>query len=318
MRNFFNISFRNFKVIAAILMVVAFACMSSCSTGIEGTKKIRMNKDDIKQMAKSDEQNFADEIAGVPLKDWKEGRKFLAMNERALYLFDSAPGELKKSSIQGEVLSYVGYQSRVTPDLSDECLLIFSDGTENFLYNAGKSTKEALNDIDSSKIPLLADIEIIDEWRRNLTGKTLWTKNNLWYGEDGSKKAGLKFAKVKVLDIMPAVGDFPMKVKVDYNGDVSYIFMNYTTDIADSRNFAAIFFLADPKLKYPNVSNEVWTLIQSGKVAKGMTKEECRLSLGTPDELRAGHNTSQTLDIWQYSNGTYLFFEDGLLTSFRQ
>ena len=49
-----------------------------------------------------------------------------------------------------------------------------------------------------------------------------------------------------------------------------------------------------------------------------MTKDECRLSLGNPDELQSGHNTSQTLDIWQYSDGTYLFFSDGILTNFRQ
>ena len=104
----------------------------------------------------------------------------------------------------------------------------------------------------------------------------------------------------------------------DSDGDVGYLQMNYTSDLHDSRNFAAIFFLSDPKEKFPNVSDEHWSLIQNGKVAEGRTKEECKLSIGNPDEVRSGHNRSQTMDIWQYSDGTYLMFTDGLLTNFRQ
>lgn len=307
-----------FRRFAALVSVAVVAVMSSCSTGIEGTKKIRMNKDDIKLMAKSDEQIFASEIKGIPLKDWKIGRKFMTMNDRALFIFDSSSAINDNSSADGKTLFYTGYKSRITPDLKDECILSFSDGVNSYTYNTGKSTVEALHDIDSSKLPLLADLELIDEWKQKLTGKKLWTKNSLWYDDAGQRKNGLKFAMVEVLDVTPSIGDFPMKVKITCNGDVSYILMNYTADIADSRNFAAIFFLSDPKLKYPDISDENWNLIQMGRVCKGMTKEECRLALGTPDELRAGHNTSQTLDIWQYSNGTYLYFEDGLLISFRQ
>ena len=79
-----------------------------------------------------------------------------------------------------------------------------------------------------------------------------------------------------------------------------------------------LFLLADPKGKYPHISNENWALIQQGKVGTGMTKEECKLSIGNPDDLQSGHSRSQTMDIWQYNDGTFLMFEDGLLTRFRQ
>ena len=48
-----------------------------------------------------------------------------------------------------------------------------------------------------------------------------------------------------------------------------------------------------------------------------MTKEECKLSLGNPTDVNSGHDWNSTIDFWQYPNGSYLRFQDGLLVSFR-
>lgn len=297
------------------------AILASCSTGIESTKKIRMNKDDVKLMAKSKEQIFASSLQGSPLSSWEKGKKFLAMSDRALYIFE--PNEtitgINVENFSGKTLTFVGVDSHITPDLKDECVIVFSDGTNLFRYLTKKPTAEAMNDIDSSKLPLLSDIDLIERWKEKLTGSTLWTKSNLWYDSNGTRVPGLKFAKVTVTDILPTTGDFPMKVKITGpNGEEAFLNMNYTSDTHDSRNFAAVFFMADPKGKYPHISDDNWALIQRGKVGAGMTKEECKLSIGNPDDLQSGHSRSQTMDIWQYNDGTYLMFEDGLLTRFRQ
>lgn len=302
-----------------LLLCWAAACLlvsAACSTGIESTKTIKMGKEDLKRLEKTDEQKFADQIGPLPLAQWKPGKKFLALTDRSLYIFDSASAG--SESIAGKTLEYLGLETKLSPDLNEQCVLNFSDGKAVYHFNTGKSNDDALRVIDSSRIPLLADLDIIDAWRRTLVGRTLWTKSNLWYDSAGQRKNGLKFTLVEVLDVQPAVGEFPMKVKIVSDADTAFMYMNYTSDIADSRNFAALFFLSDPKLRYPDISDENWSLIKAGRVGKGMTKEECRLALGNPDELRSGHSTSQTLDIWQYSNGTYLFFSDGLLNSFRQ
>ncbi len=279
-----------------------------------------MNKEDLRQMTKSEEQIFASQIEGIPLKEWKPGKEFMAMSVRTAYIFDPTSGDDRYSgTMEGKKLYYVGYESHVNPDLKDECVLKFSDGTAPFAYSTGKSTEEALEEIYSSKLPLLSDLDLIRQWKEKLEGKTLWTKSNLWYDDSGNRKDGLRYAEVKVLDVVPTTGDFPMNVKIVCGvDDYANIRMNYTSDKADSRNFAAVFFLSDPKSRYPNISDENWELIQSGKVGKGMTKDECRLSIGNPDEVQSGHSTSSTLDIWQYSDGTYLLFSDGLLTNFRQ
>lgn len=299
-------------------MIIAML-FSACSTGIESTKKIKMNKYEARQMVKSDEQNYASQLHGVPLEKWEVGKEFMTMNQRALYLFDpSTTEQADNDSFAGKILKFVGSETSMTPDLKEECVLLFSDGGNIFKYNTGKTGQQALKEIDSSKLPLLSDINLIDEWKRMLMGKTLWTRSSLWYDEAGHRVDGLKFSEVTITDVAPATGDFPMRLKLQHADRTAYMYMNYTSDTADSRNFAALFFLSDPKNKYPQISDENWHLIQAGRVGPGMTKDECRLALGTPDELRAGHSTSSTVDIWQYSNGTYLYFTDGLLTTFRQ
>ena len=85
----------------------------------------------------------------------------------------------------------------------------------------------------------------------------------------------------------------------------------------ESRTFADLFFVADPKIRHSSIRPEIWELICEGKVKSGMTKEECKLALGNPDDVATGHDWNQTIDIWNYKNGMYLQFQDGLLTKFR-
>ena len=299
-------------------MTIFFA---SCSTGIESTKKIRMSKEDVRMMEKSPEQKFAEAISGTPLSSWEKGRPFTAMTDRTLYLFEPtgfSDGK-EETSLKGKTLYFTGLDSHLNPDLREECVILFSDGRNTFRYRTGKTTEAAMKDIDSSKIPLMADISLIDQWKEKLSGQTLWTKSNLWYDKAGNRTPGLKYAKVKVVDVEASSGDFPISVRIlAADGTEGHLHMNYTADLHDSRNFAAIFFLNDPRQRYPHVTDEHWALIQQGRVGEGMTKEECKLSIGNPDEVRSGHNRSQTMDIWQYADGTYLMFTDGLLTNFRQ
>ncbi|MDE6523491.1 MAG: hypothetical protein K2L17_11780 [Muribaculaceae bacterium] len=280
-----------------------------------------MSKEEVKMMTKSAEQTLAESLRGTPLSSWEEGKRFLAMSDRTIYIFE--PTELMSSpageDITGRILTFKGVDSYINPDLKEECVIIFSDGSNTFRYRTKKPTSQALKEIESNKIPLLSDLDLIDAWKEQILGRTMWTKSNLWYDSNGNRQSGLKYAKVTIADVLPSTGDFPMNVKITgQNGEEAYIRMNYTSDAHDSRNFASDFFLTDPKGKYQHISDENWKLIQMGKIGPGMTKEECKLSIGNPDEVRSGHNRSQTLDIWQYNDGTYLMFEDGLLTNFRQ
>ena len=81
----------------------------------------------------------------------------------------------------------------------------------------------------------------------------------------------------------------------------------------DSSPSPKLYRLSAPTTSYPAISDENWALIQKGKIRLGMTKEECRLSLGNPTSTDSGHDYSSTIDIWKYEDGTFLRFQDGLL-----
>lgn len=48
-----------------------------------------------------------------------------------------------------------------------------------------------------------------------------------------------------------------------------------------------------------------------------MTKDEARLSLGAPKDVSQGHNSALLYELWQYPDGSYLMFCDGLLQRFK-
>ena len=84
------------------------------------------------------------------------------------------------------------------------------------------------------------------------------------------------------------------------------------------RTFPTLFSFDDPRKKYPDISPENWERIINGRVEAGMTREECRLALGSPKEVDRAANNSYLREIWLYENGIYLVFEDGLLKIYRR
>ena len=60
------------------------------------------------------------------------------------------------------------------------------------------------------------------------------------------------------------------------------------------------------------------TLITTGNVVEEMTKEECRLALGSPQRITPAPDQQGMREYWYYDGGGYLFFVDGLLKSFRR
>ena len=127
-----------------------------------------------------------------------------------------------------------------------------------------------------------------------------------------------KYVEVTVSDVKPGSIAFPLKVCfVDESGKQAWAMLNFGNSGKESRSFSNIFSISNFRDKYPSVSDETWRLISNGRLAVGMTKLECKLSLGNPTEVDSGHDYTQTLDLWHYSDGSVLWFEDGLLTRFR-
>lgn len=294
---------------------------TSCFTGIEGTKKISLSREDRKTLKPSAEEEFFRPVAGTPLSQWKKGRKFIAADNKALLIFDQEglPTDLNAVGMKGKTLLFEGTDRRIKPDGDYDMTLIFRCGDRQYVYDTSKSMEMAPQEVTSDNIPMLIDMEMIDSARNLLIGKRLWTKSPLWYDDEGNRITGLKFVPVTIVDVQPGSPAFPLKVK--FNTDdrhYAWAMMNFGYSGKESRSFVNLFYLTDLREKYPQIEDEVWNLICRGRVRAGMTKEECKLSLGNPQEVDSGHDYTQTLDLWHYQNGAVLWFEDGFLTRFRQ
>lgn len=318
------------KILFWILFIATVPALSSCFTGIEGTKKITLSKDDKKNVLPSPEEEFFNSVTSVPIAEWEKGRPFIAADDRVLLIFDQQglPTDPEEAALGGKTLYYIGIAKRPTPEGSEEGVILFTDvipDSDNNFYNqnmvyqydTGKHPSE-LSGIKSDQIPMLIDSAMVDATRSLLKGKELWTRSPLWYDAKGGRIPGKKYVPVIIKEIYPGNIVFPVEIEFsDTDGNEGRMYMNFGNSGMESRSFASLFYISDFRKRYPGIEDDAWNAICESKVKIGMTKTECKLALGNPSEVDAGHDYSQTLDLWHYPDGKVLWFEDGLLTKYR-
>lgn len=291
--------------------------LSSCNTGIESTKTIKLSKNDRNQLLPTPEDHLAELIEPATLRDWLQGKKFVVADNRASLVFE--PSAANNGSLSGRIISFGGIEERVDAGGESLAIVCFKDGNNILKYPTGKSVNGAMESIRSIDIPMIIDLDLVAQADSLLRGRTFWIKSQLWYDKQGNKLRGRKFVPVTVRSVVPGDMLFPLIVNfLDENGENAFVYMNVSSSSGiESRTFPSLFSLSDPIHKYNSISPEHWQLIQNGKVALGMTKDECRLALGNPSDVNAGHDWNNTIDLWSYKDGTFLHFEDGLLVNFR-
>lgn len=297
---------------------MALVAFQSCFTGVENTKKIELSRQDRKQTALMAEDTFMNSVNPSPHTSWQKGKRFYATDNRTAMIFDSdhLTADIDKLGLGGKVLLFSHTENRTALDGSKKIAVVFTDGNYKYVFSSGKETHDTLF---STEIPLMIDLDIVDMVSEKLKGLRLWTRSPIWYDMEGEMTNGRKFVPVTITKILPGDKVFPLKVNfTDDTGKEFAMFMNIGNSGIESRSFANIFYLSDPRSIYPDIEPDVWTLIQNGNIRIGMTKDECRLALGAPKEINQGHNYSSTLELWQYSDGVYLQFQDGILVNFRQ
>lgn len=302
-----------------ILISALFLCMATgCHTGIESTKTITLSKSERRQLEASPEEKLMDGLLAPKLSEWKKGKRFLVSDNRASLVFDPYSVGTDQEELGGKIIEYEGVTLKTTPGGADEAVIAFKNGAGTLQYSTGKSPDDAGVSISSMDVPMLIDLEFVAKVRDLLVGRKVWTRSQLWYDRSENKIDGRKFVPVEIVDVTPGTMVFPLKVDImDENRNPAMMYMNAGTSGIESRTFRNLFSLTDPKDRYPDIHQDVWQLIQRGKVRLGMTKDECKLALGNPSDVNSGHDWSSTIDFWQYPNGSYLRFQDGLLVSFR-
>lgn len=301
-----------------IILVISGAfialTLGSCFTGVEGTGKISMSKKDIAAAAPSEEDRYMADLRPQTLNLWESGREFLVADDKFRLVAEGNTFGTSYPSA-GDTLTYEAASATIGADGGEKTLITFRGRDYRTAYTVDKPLDTAMQNVTSAEIPMLIDLQTVENARRLLEGKRLWTRTALWYDDSMKYKKGRKFTAVEMTGVKPGNAYFPLLVEFrDGAGDQGRLLMNTGNTGNESRSFGRLFSLSDPRNMYRHITEEHWNAIQKEEVANGMTKEECRLALGNPKDVDTGHNYSQAMEIWYYNDGKVLWFVDGVLT----
>lgn len=312
------------KAVRALSPALLFMlCLSSCFTGVESTPKI--GKSDLKNSnadVQTPEQKFLADIQPIPYKEWKPGKELIVTDSKIGIIFAPLPD--LPSINPGDRIVFVDAQEVASPVGKAVDLTFNLKGDFTPLVYRINSSKEELEERAEVEIPFTVDPLLAQEVNQRLAGKTVYITTPRWYDTRDNIATRVKYIPVKVLEAVPGNQDFPVKVLFapDYKSlppDAVYsVFMTIGSSKSASRNFDTMFSLTDPRKNYSHILDENWIAIIENRVRPGMTREEARLALGSPNDVDRGHDYSSVYEKWVYDGGIYLIFRDGILESFRR
>lgn len=296
--------------------------LSSCFTGVEGTKKVT-DKDVAKVLSTVTETGDTPKLLDIAPTDsvasWAMGKRFYVCDDQARLMFQpSAEYSADTLHLGGRYLSYAGYTTGSLLDNNSLVTLRFTDGVHTYSYRTGKE----LADLHPGySIPFFIDQDLVNRAAGQIEGKTYYIKTRIWYDtERGEMKDGRQFVPVKITRVEPGNKVYALKVTFEAqdNGERAMLWVADGAKTMRQRSFDALFALTDPHKNYPHIDNDVWNHIVLGTVQEDMTKEECQLSMGAPKSINRLPEQGGMREYWYYDGGVVLYFEDGLLKTNRR
>lgn len=293
---------------ATALMLV----LHSCFTGVESTPRIGAG-----EVRKETAQAVVEDtvLAGVlpqPFEQWTPGKRFLVDDARIRLLFGNTLPAGRE--LRGDTLLYAG-ELRST-DFAGKPVVTLRFTDERY---PGDTLEYKISADARAELPFTVELSVVDEARKVLEGRTFYLLTRSRRDSADNIVAGRRYVPVTVDSVMPGTAVNPIKISfTDDKGERAYLFMPGGVAASSPRRFGAVLSVSDPRRRYSSVTDEVWENIIDGKVAAGMTRDECRLSLGKPATIDRLPGSSYLYERWAYDNGIYLIFEDGVLTQFRR
>lgn len=307
------------NILWGILFVFIF---SSCFTGVESTKIIT-EKDVKKETPKylNEKIDILDTLKSVPIRQWKQGKLFYVTEDQIRLIFlPSQNYNLDTISLRGKLLKYEGVAETNILGNKPTLNIYFADKDGDKLIYDTRRTKDDLYNAKNGFVPpFMIDLDLIEAAKEAHLNKELYIKTPLWYDDNENLIAGKKFIPVTIIDILPGNKIYPIKFKFETKDKkIGYVYISLANGSVLNRNFNNIFSEFDVHQNYPTISDSIWTKIINAEITNYMTKEECKLSLGAPKSIDRIPTYSGLKEIWTYDNGTYLIFEDGILTKYRK
>lgn len=308
------------KTFSRIIIFTIALTLHSCFTGIESTPRISSNDVKKEKIKTTAEQQFLSDLLPEPPSQWQAGKLFFVTDPKISIIFTSQSSS-DKDNIAGTNIAFQRMYpvTSVTGEEVTEFEFVSPNG--GHLFYRDNTPFEQIAERTQLEIPFTIEQDMVQQARERLAGKKYYVTSPLWYLADGSKSVnGLRHVPVEIVDVMPGNGAFPLRVIFKpEESTVNYsVYMSVGNSRASTRNFHTLFAFDNPRKRYPDITDENWQLIMRSRVAEGMTRDECRLALGSPQTIGQRPARAGMVEYWSYSDGVYLLFEEGYLTFFRR
>lgn len=302
------------------------ATLSGCFTGIESTPKITAGDVRKEKVTVTDEQLFMKDVDRQPLSQWKPGKQFFVTDDKIALLF--GPEAAGISSLKGKIVTFASVTdvTSLTGDKVASFTFLTPQG-DPLNYRTTHSINDWMN-MPAVDIPFTIEMSVVEQVHDMMLHQPYYIITSQRYDTADNARRGRRFVKVIVDNIEPGNTDYPIRLTLHEDEDRAEdnkastesfnLFMSVGSGLSAPRDFSSLFSFTDPRRRYPLITDAVWSNIINGKISEGMTRDECRLALGSPASIDRRPGYSYMREIWTYENGIYLMFEDGLLISFRR
>ncbi len=300
------------RLLPVIVSISSVLSLTGCFTGIESTPKITYDEVKRQKVEATPEQAFLSSVSGQPFGQWVSGKEFYVTDDKINIIFGATASS--EDSLAGEIITYE--HSNVVVSMTGDSIveLVFAhDGDREYVYRTGVTLSEMMSRrcID---VPFAIEKSMIEQVARKMCGNTYYVLTSIWYDENETVSYQRKYVPVTIVDASPGNHVYPVKLTFkNSSGDRYLMFMSMSENPKAPRGFASLFSFENPRLRYPDIDDDIWRNIINGKVVAGMTRDECRLSLGSPADISRRPGYNGVSELWLYDNGSYLMFQDGLL-----
>lgn len=308
------------KIIRGALALIAVAVLPGCFTGIESTPSV--SKAEVKRQKSekpSAEQLLMAQVSRQPFSRWPRGKEFTVTDSKIALAFTPLAEAEKLTA--GDVIRFREMRPALTVmgDTVAEFVFDTPSAVSTVVYRSER-TPDAVRNATAVFVPFTVEASMVNAANALLSGKQVYILSSHRLDASGQHPLdSKKFVPVTIKSVVAGDSSFPLRIIfADSDGSEYSTFIAADTSGYASRTFQRLFSLANPRLKYPQISDSTWELITRGQMAEEMTRDECRLAIGSPDEVERMVGISNTAERWTYSNGTVLFFEEGILTKFRK
>lgn len=306
---------RLLHLLTAATLLPAF---TGCFTGIESTPAITDNDLRRQNIRSTPEDSYLDDIehAVSAADNLSAGKRFFVTDPKIRLVLD--PSASSADIRAGDTLRLSDISEATSVDGRKVADIRLADRTGAvFAYRTALSPDDLLR-ARRADIPFTVDLDLVEAVRGKMAGQTYFITTSTRYDLNDQIFNGRRFVPVTIDAVEPGSAYYPIRLTLtDDRGAKFRLYMSVGSTISMPRKFASMFSLTDPHTRHPAITDANWALIIEGRVAQGMTRDECRLAMGTPANIDRQTGYSVLREIWTYDGGRFLVFDDGILETFR-